>query len=192
MKKLNLGSGGYKKEGFINLDWNPLNNPDVAHDLNKLPYPFPDNSFDFIEASHVLEHLDKPFMVMKELHRILKSDGKLVVKVPHFSRGFTHAEHSHGFDVTFPLYFDKKFADSLSGYQGFEFGLEKMEFHWLAFTHLLPMLGYNRITILLLDFTNVVISFFANLSPQFCSRIWCYWVGGFEEIEFLFVVKKHN
>ena len=30
MKKLNLGSGGYKKEGFINLDWNPLINPDVC------------------------------------------------------------------------------------------------------------------------------------------------------------------
>ena len=32
----------------------------------------------------------------------------------------------------------------------------------------------------------VVIDFFANLSPMFCSRVWCYIVGGFEEIEFDF------
>jgi hypothetical protein len=24
----------------------------------------------------------------------------------------------------------------------------------------------------------------ANASPLVCSRLWCYWVGGFEEIEF--------
>jgi len=190
MKKLNLGSGGYQKEGFVNLDWNRLNNPDVVHDLNKLPYPFSDNYFDYVEASHVLEHLDKPFLVMEELHRILKNGGKLAIKVPHFSRGFTHAEHSHGFDVTFPFYFNKRLGGALSGYRGFEFELEKTEFHWLAFMHLLPMLGYNKIVVLLLSLANKIVSFLANLSPQFCSRIWCYWVGGFEEIEFRFIAKK--
>jgi hypothetical protein len=35
-----------------------------------------------------------------------------------------------------------------------------------------------------------VIDFFANLSPFMCSRIWCFWVGGFEQIEFKFTVKK--
>jgi hypothetical protein len=35
-----------------------------------------------------------------------------------------------------------------------------------------------------------VIDFFANLSPWLCSRLWCYWVGGFEEIEFIFRVTK--
>ena len=189
-KKLNLGSGGHKKEGFINLDWNPIDNPDVAHDLNKLPYPFPDDSFDYIEALHVLEHLDKPFLVMRELHRILVPGGKLSIRVPHFSRGFPPAEHSHGFDVTFPLYFNKQFAKSLSGYKGFEFELEKTEFRWLAFTHLLPMLGYNKVVILLLNLANTAVSFLANIAPQFCSRIWCYWVGGFEEIEFIFIAKK--
>ena len=74
------------------------------HDLNHLPYPFRDAAFDVIEASHVIEHLDRPFAVMKELHRLLKPGGVLHIKVPHFSRGFTHAEHAHGFDVTFPLY----------------------------------------------------------------------------------------
>jgi hypothetical protein len=31
-----------------------------------------------------------------------------------------------------------------------------------------------------------MIDFAANVSPYFASRVWCYWVGGFEEVEFVF------
>lgn len=189
-KRLNLGSGDYKKEGFINLDWNQANNPDVIHDLNKFPYPFPDSFFDCIEALHVLEHLDRPFFVMKELHRILKPGGKLLIKVPHFSRGFTHAEHSHGFDITFPMYFDARLGRFLSGFRGFEFKLEKMELRWLASLRILSKIGYGKIAIIILRIADKIISFLANLNSAFCSRIWCYWFGGFEEIEFKFIALK--
>jgi len=188
MKKLNLGAGEDKKEGYINIDWNKLANPDILHDLNQIPYPFSDNEFDLIEAFHVLEHLNKPFKVMKEFHRILKPGGRLIVKVPHFSRGFTHAEHSHGFDITFPLYFNKNFTKS--GFFGVQFELEKMKFSWMAFFHLFPSMGYGKIAISILKLINAIISFLANLSPAFCSRVWCYWFGGFDEIKFNFICKK--
>ncbi len=186
--KINLGSAGFKKEGYINVDWLSLIKPDVEHDLNKFPYPFNNNSADLIEATHVLEHLDRPFLVMAEIHRILKPGAKFIMKVPHFSRGMTHAEHFHGFDVTFPLYFNKKFDKS--GYFGVDFDLKKVELHWLAFLQLLPHMGYGKLTIYILSFLNKIISFFANLSPALCSRIWCFWVGGFDEIEFIFVKPK--
>ena len=186
--KLNLGAGEDRREGYINVDWNDLAKPDVKHNLNQFPYPFEDNKFDEIMASHVLEHLDKPFDVMKEFHRILKPGGQLIIKVPHFSRGFTHAEHAHGFDVSFPLYFNKKFTKS--GFFGVEFDLANMELHWAAFTHLLPYYGYGKIIIAIIKFFSAIFSFLANLSPNFCSRIWCFWVGGFEEIEFKFICKK--
>lgn len=184
IKKLNLGCGESKKEGYINVDWNPLTNPDLSYDLNVLPYPFPDDYFDLIEAFHVLEHLDKPFLIMKEFHRILKKDGTLVVKVPHFSKGMAHAEHCHGFDATFPLYFNKNFYRS--GFFGVEFKLEKMTFKWLAFLHLAHFVGYGKVSVGLMKFFNKIISFMANLGPMFCNRIWCFWVGGFDEIEFIF------
>lgn len=188
LKKLNLGAGENKKAGYINVDFNSLTEPDVCHDLNSLPYPFADETFDIIEAFHVLEHLDKPFLVMKELHRLLKKEGELIIKVPHFSRGFTHAEHTHGFDITFPLYFDKNFTKS--GFFGVEFELKKSKLSWLASSHLLPYLGYKTSFIKFLKAVSLVISWLANLNPRLCSRLWCYWVGGFEEITFVFCRKK--
>lgn len=188
IKKLNLGCGQYRKEGYVNVDWSARNNPDVTHDLNVVPYPFEDASFDEIEMFHVLEHLDRPFTIMHEIHRILKPGGTFHMKVPHFSRGFTHAEHTHGFDITFPLYFRKDFPGS--GFYGSSFELKKMELHWLAFFHLLPSMGYGTTMISFLRFCNVVISGLANLSQPFASRIWCFWVGGFDEIDFLFMKPK--
>jgi hypothetical protein len=108
-----------------------------------------------------------------------------LVKVPHFSRGFTHAEHAHGFDVTFPLYFNPRYTKS--GYFGVPFELVSLRLSWMAFFHLMPALGIGKTTITLTRGVNAVISGLANLSPVFASRIWCFWVGGFEEIEFQFL-----
>lgn len=188
IRKLNVGCGEHKKEGYTNVDWQVSVHPDVQHDLNKIPYPFDDGSFDLIEAYHILEHLDRPFVVMKELHRILKPGALLKIKVPHFSRGFTHAEHAHGFDVTFPLYFNQTFTKS--GYTGTHFKLTRMRLDWLAFFHLLPHMGYGPGAIRILKGFNRIVSSFANLSPTFCSRIWCYWVGGFDQITFEFECVK--
>ena len=110
MNKLNIGSGEFLKEGFINVDFYSVTKPDVTHDLSKFPYPFEDDYFDWIESDHCLEHLSNPFLVMKEIHRISKNNATIIIRVPHFSRGFTHAEHKAGFDVTFPYYFKKNFT----------------------------------------------------------------------------------
>lgn len=189
-KKLNIGCAGYKQEGYINVDWQSIVEPDVSHDLNVFPYPFSDNEFDEVRAHHVLEHLDRPFEVMKELHRILKPGGRLHIKVPHFSRGMAHPEHSHGFDVTFPNYFNPDF--SRLGYYGVDFENMKTRMNWHAFPHILKDMGVNVVVRSILKFLNAIINFFANLSMNFCSRFWCFWVGGFEEIEFELRCKKES
>ncbi len=48
--------------------------------------PFIDNSFDFILCSETLEHLDGLDTVLSELKRVLKSNGKLLVTVPNFTK----------------------------------------------------------------------------------------------------------
>ncbi|MDD5213793.1 MAG: class I SAM-dependent methyltransferase [Candidatus Gracilibacteria bacterium] len=62
-----------KAKGYNNI---------IKHDLNNYPYPFEDNSFDFILFSHVLEHLYSPVLALTECHRILKPGGILLLGVP--------------------------------------------------------------------------------------------------------------
>ncbi|PKL44993.1 MAG: methyltransferase type 11 [Candidatus Riflebacteria bacterium HGW-Riflebacteria-1] len=186
LNKLNLGCGEFKKAGYINVDCFSVSQPDICHDLNTFPYPFADNSFELIEADHLLEHLNDPFMVMRELYRIAADGCQIKLRMPHFSRGFTHAQHCRGFDVSFPLYFNPNFP---GGYQGVPLKLHKMTLRWFAQPYLkkrvLPPLFYYAGRTL-----GRIIDFFANLSPFVCSRLWCFWVGGFEEIEIVFTVEK--
>lgn len=186
--KLNIGCAGFKKDGYINLDWQSIVEPDVNHDLNVFPYPFADNQFELIEAFHILEHLDRPFSVMKELHRILKPGGRLLIKVPHFSRGLTHPEHTHGFDVTFPNYFNPRFTKV--GFYGVEFIHVSTKLKWHAFAHIAKEMGVGAVSRAVAHVGDALFTTLANISPNLCSRIWCFWVGGFEEIQFEMVCKK--
>lgn len=186
LKKLNLGSGEFLKEGFVNVDFYSVSNPDVVHNLDEFPYPFEDNEFDHIEADHVLEHLHHPFKVMKELHRIGKPGATIIIRVPHFSRGFTHADHKRGFDATFPFYFQKSF---IGGYQGVEINIEKTRMTWFAQPYLKKTV-MSTIPYYVGRIMGGFFDFFANLSPLMCSRLWCFSVGGFEQIEFRFRVPK--
>ena len=185
-KKLNLGCGEFKKKGYVNLDYYSVSEPDIKHDLNKFPYPFKDDEFELIEADHILEHLDDPFRIMRELHRISRNKGMIIIRVPHFSRGFTHPEHKRGFDVSFPHYFDPSFK---GGYQGFQLNLKKMRLSWFAQPYLKKTV-LSRPVFLTAKLIGKILDFFSNLSPFICSRVWSFLVGGFEEIEFHFQVKK--
>ena len=186
LRKLNLGSGEFNKEGFVNLDHRTFVGADVVHDINTFPFPFEDNSFDAVEADHVLEHINEPFRVIRELHRITASGGTISIRVPHFSRGHSHPEHVHGFDVSLPLYFNPKFK---GGYEGVALGLDQMRLTWFAQRYLkhITLTGYQYAFGVAMS---TVIDIFANMSPYFCSRVWCFWVGGFEEVYYVFRVTK--
>jgi SAM-dependent methyltransferase len=180
--KLNLGCGAFKKPGYLNVDGNALVEPDVVVDLDRFPYPFADAQFELIEADHVLEHLHDPFAVVRELHRILRPGGTLRIRVPHFSRGFTHADHKRGFDVSFPYYFDPSFR---GGYSGTELELVDLRLRWFAQPYLKrTVLG--PVTFGIAAAAGRVLDALARISPFLCSRLWAFWVGGFEEIEFVF------
>ena len=52
----------------------------IRGDISNLP--FSDNSFDLITSNMVLEHLNRPEIQLKEIHRILKPGGKLIFHTP--------------------------------------------------------------------------------------------------------------
>jgi ubiquinone/menaquinone biosynthesis C-methylase UbiE len=79
---------------------------DTFCDLNK-SLPFPDNFFDTIILSDVLEHIAEPGLLFGEMRRILQQKGKILMNVP-----FYHPVHEAPYDffryTEFALY---KFAD---------------------------------------------------------------------------------
>ena len=83
--KLNLGCGARKLEGYVNVDKEPLVDPDVVADLGAPGWPFETSSVDEAAAEHVLEHLTaERFMAfMGELHRVCKPGAKVRVVLPH-------------------------------------------------------------------------------------------------------------
>jgi len=95
VRKLNLGCGKDIREGYINLDKVKLNGVDVVHDLNKFPYPFKPNYFDEVYCDNLLEHLDNLEEVMREIYRILKVGGRLIVIVPYFSQVGAFSDPTH-------------------------------------------------------------------------------------------------
>lgn len=56
--------------------------PVLKIDLNKEHLPYEDNSFDLITCSEVIEHLENHRQVLREMSRILKRDGLLILTTP--------------------------------------------------------------------------------------------------------------
>lgn len=50
----------------------------IRHDINSR-FPFKDNEFEAVNCQHVLEHLENPLFVLREMGRVLKKGGKLVI-----------------------------------------------------------------------------------------------------------------
>lgn len=46
--------------------------------------PFPDNSFDLVTGLDVVEHLDNDLAGLKEMHRVLRPQGRILLFVPAF------------------------------------------------------------------------------------------------------------
>ncbi len=83
------------------LDINARSKATHIHDLTVFPYPFADNTFDYVVAEHVLEHLPDVISVLDELHRIIKPTGQLRIEVPHYTcrHFFTDPTHKTSFAV---------------------------------------------------------------------------------------------
>lgn len=80
---LNLGCGNHYHFDWTNVDFKSTHPSVIECDLNT-GIPFPDNTFDAVYHSHLLEHFHKHFALefLKDCHRVLKPGGVLRVVVP--------------------------------------------------------------------------------------------------------------
>ena len=123
---LNLGCGRKRIDGAINVDRVADVNPDMIHDLDILPWPFPENRFNKVHAYDVIEHCSDLVATMNEIHRICANGASVHITTPHFScaNSFVDPTHLHhlsyfSFDywtgtAEFDFYTDNRFQKRTS------------------------------------------------------------------------------
>lgn len=100
VKKLDL-NGKNKWKNLTTLDIDPGTGCDVVHDLDILPYPFEDSSFNEIHAYDVLEHQGRQgdykffFNQFNEFYRILRPEGLIYIISPNFDSRWAWGDPGH-------------------------------------------------------------------------------------------------
>lgn len=86
---------------LVTLDHDPDCGADIVHDMEEIPWPLDDDSFDEVHAYEVLEHLGQQgnaesfFAHFGEIYRALKPGGLLIGTVPAFDDVWAWADPSH-------------------------------------------------------------------------------------------------
>ncbi len=128
--KLNIGCGKHKKDGYINIDISPKYKPDIVANATHLP--FKSNSVDEIYTSHMVEHVPNFEKAMREMHRVLKQGGKLIIIVPYGGiAGAFHPHHIYYFSWSSFMPFEK--GHDHDDYWNFHFSSVKttFKFEWI-------------------------------------------------------------
>jgi SAM-dependent methyltransferase len=141
-KKLNLGCGSNIQKGWINLDKSKIRGVDIAHDLDKYPWPFPSSYFEEIYSSDVIEHLDDLFRAMQEIHRISENGAKVRLIVPywHSSAAF-YPNHNYFFNIDSMKFFTER-ERTYDSFYGFR--LEKIRLIPSRIGRLIPPIPLPR------------------------------------------------
>ena len=92
MIKLNIGCGRDIREGYINIDKVKLKGVNKVMNIDTYPYPFKNNSIDEVVMFHIIEHAKNYERCFNEIKRILKPNGVLHIKVPHFTAAGSNSE----------------------------------------------------------------------------------------------------
>lgn len=165
MRILDIGCGPKnKKPGSIGLDKRPAPHVDVVHDLNVYPYPFPDNEFDWIEMSHIIEHIDRPLYLVNEVYRIARHGATIRIITPHYSSQLSYGDLEHFHHLGYITFSTLQNT-----------GLFKIKKHKLWFTDLYKILG---------------IGVLANWFPRRWEKYFCFIFPALYVEVFLEVMKR--
>lgn len=95
MKALDLGCGLAKVKAATGVDRVPLPGVDLVADLESIPYPLADNSFDAIYLNDIIEHLPNTIKAMEEIYRIARPDAHVYIRVIPWSSELNATDPTH-------------------------------------------------------------------------------------------------
>jgi hypothetical protein len=202
-KKLNMGCGFMKLDGYLNVDNSDIVEPDQKVDFNQLPWPFEDDEFQHIVAKDVLEHLgndEVPFTdIIKEMYRVSENGAVWEVQVPHHRCDHLLDDPTHRNAITpgtFQLFNRKNLID---GYKigrsdsplAFEMNVDMdlCEIKYTYIGHWLDMLKKKEITEEQLQFALMTQN---NVAENTIMLIQIHKPGRFDVKELQSVIKNRN
>jgi len=110
--RLNLGCGTDTRGGnaWRNADISESVPADDYFDMTTTPWPYETDSFEYVLAKHSLEHLehDELVSVFEELGRVLRSGGRVEVRVPFGADDRTDTSHESTWDWLTPERFTER------------------------------------------------------------------------------------
>jgi SAM-dependent methyltransferase len=111
---LDVGCGSSKYPGATGIDISPDTEANLVADLDQLPWPLDDNSFDQILAQDVIEHLERPIDAVTEMHRIGRPGARIQLRTPHFSSALAYGDPTHRHVLS--AFAIRSFAEPLFGH----------------------------------------------------------------------------
>jgi len=98
-RRLNLGCGFDRLEGFLNVDNFPESKPDLLLNIEATPWVLPTGHFEYVLIKHVLEHVGADFptfmRVMQELYRVCANGAEVEIHVPHYRHETWWSDPTH-------------------------------------------------------------------------------------------------
>lgn len=185
MDNLEICCGKRKKEGYLGLDKSINSNAQIIADVST-GLPFKANIFKNIRMINALEHFTDTISIIHEIHRVSKNNAKITLIVPHFSSMYTWIDPDHKKSFAYTTF------DSFTKKHG-NYDIKKIPFKILTKKLIYEDTNalktrfkkgiFRKVCLSLIFVISKIVEQIANLSPLFCERVWCYYVGGFNSIQ---------
>lgn len=125
--RVNIGCGLNPIPGYLNVDHRAGPGVDVVWNVEDIPWPWHDETFDVVAAHSVFEHVWDLVPIVHECHRVLKPGGILWIRVPHGIGAIYQVGHIHAFNKNSFHLFTAKADASLEAGEYF-----RMEARWIS------------------------------------------------------------
>lgn len=112
--RLDIACGDNKTSGFFGVDIAKTKDVDVVYDLEKFPWPFPDNSVDEVVCNHYIEHTKDLIAFMNELYRVMAPGATAIIRAPYYNsmRAWQDPTHTRAISEATFLYYNKSWREA--------------------------------------------------------------------------------
>jgi SAM-dependent methyltransferase len=112
-----------KGSKYISID---IDSSSAMIKMNAIQMGFPDNTFDFIICSHVLEHIKEDLRAIEEMFRVLNSEGVCYIMVPLHKNRTSTIEYEKP-NILDPLHVRAYGPDAIDRIKSAGFSVEKID-----------------------------------------------------------------